>query len=427
VTVWASAKRSSFALAQAITSIHHVHVQFSSKDRFTPLSFTDQRARVAITSDRDKQKSDEAQKEEVERLQGICEQQSKWILESSRNNRDRLLLVELQAHILNIEKDDEEIHALKKMVEAQRNDATIEGASLSTRELPKMRATSVDADSRSLTSSTDGNKFSSGLFSSNLSAQGEVYSSQGSIQNGDAPAIASPVQRRVQRSAAPGALRTSPPPPRVSGEPGDIRSSADSVPLRESAIDEMLSAFPDNRDIWASGTSASSKYSGSDLAAHNVPEISDDILNYRPPSTSEIRKSKLAAVKIKQTPASYEKPAIAPSEYLRRSQTSATRTSAPSPVNVNSSGSVSTQSMKPSEYLASRGIAHTVKESMRPPLVQGSPLVMQQEADASHSNAITPERMSKFAEYQEVRLEFLARAPFFPALEQRKMQACLYE
>lgn len=83
--------------------------------------------------------------------------------------------------------------------------------------------------------------------------------------------------------------------------------------------------------------------------------------------------------------------------------------------------------MKPSEYLASRGIAHTVKESVRPPLVQGSPLVMQQEADASHSNAITPERMSKFAEYQEVRLEFLARAPFFPALEQRKMQACLYE
>ena len=353
---------------------------------------------------------DASHKEEIDRLQQLCEQQSKWILESSRNNGDRLRLVELHAHILNIEQDDDAIYALKKMVEEQKNDGIHEGSSLFLREMPKVRSSMSGDASPSLTSSMagsmDGNKSSSGLFLSTQSQKDErvsdMFSSRGSTCDGDVPGIA--IKRpQVQRSAAPGALRTSPPPPRGSSDPGDLRSSAHSVPLRESAIDEMLAAFPDNRDIWASGTSASSKYSASDPMAHNVPDIADDILNYRPPSTAEVRKSKLAAVKTRLTPTAYEAPAVSASEYVQKLQKAATRTSAPSPVNVNSSGS--SQSMKPSEYLASRSIAHKVKESVRPPLVQGSPLVIQKEPDSALSNIITPERMTKFAEYQEVRFD----------------------
>lgn len=355
---------------------------------------------------------DASQKEEIVRLQQLCEQQSKWILESSRNNSDRLRLVELHAHIMNIEQDDDAIYALKKLVEEQKNDGIHEGSSLFLREMPKVRSSMSGDASPSLTSSMDGNKLCSGLFSSTRSQKDErvsdMFSSQGSTYNSDVPGIA--VQRpKVQRSAAPGALRTSPPPPRGSSDPGDLRSSAHSVPLRDSAIEEMLAAFPDNRDIWTSGTSASSKYSASDPVAHNVPDISDDILNYRPPSTAEVRKSKLAAVKTRLTPTAYEAPAVSASEYVQKLQKAATRTSAPSPVNVSSSGS--SQSMKPSEYLASRGIPHTVKESVRPPLVQGLPLVKQSEHESTLSNIITPERMSKFAEYQEVRFEVLAMLP----------------
>jgi len=110
-------------------------------------------------------------------------------------------------------------------------------------------------------------------------------------------------QKRVQRSMAPGgAQRSAAPAPAMRA---CVDTSDPTASLRESAIEEMLSAFPDNSDMYmyASGASASSKVSvmSSSELSYIVPDIADDILNYRPPSTAEMRKTKLSSVTTRST------------------------------------------------------------------------------------------------------------------------------
>jgi hypothetical protein len=341
----------------------------------------------------------EANNEEVERLQKICEQQSKWILESSRNNRDRLLLVELHGHILNINAENEELRALKKLVESQKIDSVNQGESLTTRDLPKMRASPSTESLYASMDSTSASYNSSRLFSSNQQQDLRHSYAEGSVVSNNSDTVTVQRQQRVQRSAAPGALRSGPPPA--------LRASADaeleSAGLRESAINEMLSAFPDNRDIYASGASASSKYSLTDPTAYHVPEISDDILNYRPPSTAEIRRGKLAAAKSRSSPARnvlHESTnAIKPSDYMKAQELTAGRTS---PRTADTKVSYSSTSMTPSEYMMSRGLQPNT--TSRQLSAQNSPVSSSQSLGSplQQAGSLTPDRLEKFAQYQQV-------------------------
>lgn len=316
-------------------------------------------------------KVDDGSKEEFERLQAICEQQSKWILESSRNNRDRLLLVELHAHILNIQTESQDIEALKTLVESQKSDGEKEGNSLTVRPLPKMRAS---ASSESLNASFDPTTATSRMLSSSQEwgtqdqrDQDMRRSSEGGVALPTSDASSSDgmiVQRqqRTQRSAGPGALRSGPPPASGASTTGDV----DSHGLRLSSQGVEMPSFGDNIDMYASGTSASSRYSATDTAAMQVPEISEDILNYRPPSTAEMRRSKLAAAKSKMSPTRIvlheSTNAIKPSEYLK---SQAMKNVTPDIGTAGCKVIYSNTSMTPSEYMQSRGIQHNTTGSIR--------------------------------------------------------------
>ena len=169
----------------------------------------------------------------------------------------------------------------------------------------------------------------------------------------------------------------------------------------------MSSAYPENFDIYASGASATSKYS-MDAAALQVPEISDDILNYRPPSTAEMRRSKLAAATSKMSPSRsvlHESTiAIKPSEYMKSHSIKDAKSDV---VTAGSKVSYSSTSMTPSEYMMSRGIQHNATESVGHAHVQGSPLGVSGYEGGSQSplpqiGGLTPDRLDKFAQYQQV-------------------------
>ena len=221
----------------------------------------------------------------------------------------------------------------------------------------------------------------------------------------------------------------------------DTRASA--ILLRESAIDEALASFSDEplddsgdhhghgaRRAFDSATTASSKHSASpklkSLSAHLVPDISDDILNYQPPSTAEVRKNRLQAATATAVPQlersigvgqpskeHVSSTAMTPSEYLslrdRNTTTTSLSSSRSSSTPSQSSTPVTTQivstsSFKPSDYLKSRGLNQTTTGTLRQSSSAPGHYTpqMPSHSQVSSMSNMSAERMAKFAEYQEV-------------------------
>ena len=404
-------------------------------------------------------------KEEIERLQTVCEQQSKWVLEATRSNRDRLLLVELHAHILNIMEHSVEIENLKHLVETQKNDNSNEGTSISTRDLPIIKADPSEQQNNLLsTTSLDGK---------NVVTNSRLFASNPHSRSSSAEPQPTHERSTMQRSAAP-----LPPPDLSDSAPvlhqGNLRVS-DHTPLRDSQIEEMLGNFPDNRgmDMYASNREIyNSAASGSSLLlpprsasaepSSYVPEIADDILNYQPPSTAEARRSKLEAAKPKdkttqplagpqsggglKEPLSVGRPSndfimpsVKPSDYMKmRSSTTlnpslSSFTGRTSPAQTQQDAAyfsavaqnkyasapakTAATSLTPSEYMKSRGMEPKVTQQrdVTQQLVNSRPSPQSsvrqtsgqglQPSSSGHHPApagMSAERLAKFAEYQEV-------------------------
>jgi len=217
-----------------------------------------------------------------------------------------------------------------------------------------------------------------------------------------------------QPSSAPQSEQSSTTTPmlRSSMDPNMRSSQGGTASLRDSTIDHMLAAFPDNRDLYSSGRSvSSSKYSAAD-----VPDIADDILNYRPPS--ENRKSLLKTHDAKVKSSEGNKHPLKPSEYVQ----SVASTESERKV-VSANVTVNRTQMTPSEYLASRGLQLTPTSRPPPPTpspsktaenVRHAPVTSQpispisSSANNSSADHITDERLDKFAKYQEVLCTFLS-------------------